>query len=68
MRVPFLEAVKQRLLLGDGATGTELIEAGLPVGDCGAEWNVSQPEQVRVIQSAYVAAGSDLLLTNTFGG
>ena len=37
MRVPFLEAVKQRLLLGDGAMGTQLIEAGLPVGGCGAE-------------------------------
>ncbi len=68
MRVPFLEAVKQRLLLGDGAMGTQLIEAGLPVGGCGAEWNLTQPESVRVIQSAYVAAGCDLLLTNTFGG
>ena len=48
--------------------GTQLIEAGLPVGGCGAEWNLTQPERVRAIQSAYVAAGSDLLLTNTFGG
>lgn len=68
MRVPFLEAVKQRLLLSDGAMGTQLIEAGLAVGGCGAEWNLTQPDRVRAIQSAYVAAGSDLLLTNTFGG
>jgi len=68
MRVPFLESVKQRLLLGDGAMGTQLIEAGLSVGGCGAEWNLSQPERIRAIQSTYVAAGSDLLLTNTFGG
>jgi len=68
MRVPFLETVKQRLLLGDGAMGTQLIEAGLPVGGCGAEWNLTQPERVRAIHSAYVEAGSDLLLTNTFGG
>lgn len=68
MRVGLLEAVRQRLLLGDGAMGTQLIKAGLPVGGCGAEWNLSRPEQVRDIQSAYVAAGSDLLLTNTFGG
>ena len=68
MRIGFLEAVKQRLLLGDGAMGTQLIEAGLPVGGCGAEWNLSRPERIRAIQSAYVTAGSDLLLTNTFGG
>jgi len=68
MRVGFLEAVKQRSLLGDGAMGTQLIEAGLPAGGCGAEWNLTQPERVRAIQSAYVEAGSDLLLTNTFGG
>lgn len=68
MRVPLLKAVKNRLLLGDGAMGTQLIEAGLPVGGCGAQWNITQPERVRAIQSAYVAAGSDLLLTNTFGG
>lgn len=68
MRVPFLEAVKQRLLLGDGAMGTQLIEAGLPVGGCGAEWNLTQSQKVRAIQTEYVAAGCDLLLTNTFGG
>jgi len=68
MRVSFLDAVKQRLLLGDGAMGTQLVEAGLPAGACGAEWNLTQPERVRAIQSAYVEAGSDLLLTNTFGG
>lgn len=68
MRVGFLEVVKKRLLLSDGAMGTQLIEAGLPVGASGAEWNLIQPDRVRAIHSAYVAAGSDLLLTNTFGG
>ncbi len=48
--------------------GTQLVEAGLPAGGCGAEWNLTQRDRVRAIQSAYVAAGSDLLLTNTFGG
>ena len=48
--------------------GTQLFEAGLPVGGCSAEWNLNQPDQVRAIQSAYVGAGSDLLLTNTFDG
>lgn len=68
MRAPLLEVVKQKPLLGDGAMGTQLIEAGLPVGGCGDEWNLSQPEKVRTVQAAYVAAGSDLILTNTFGG
>ncbi len=67
MRRPFLEAVKKRRLVGDGAMGTQLIEAGLPVGGCGDEWNLTQSEKVRAIQAAYVAAGSDVLLTNTFG-
>ena len=68
MRIPFLQAVKQRLLVGDGAMGTQLIEAGLAVGGCGAEWNLTHADRVRAIHSAYVAAGSDLLLTNSFGG
>jgi len=67
MREPFLEAVAHRVFLGDGAMGTQLIEAGLPAGGCGDEWNISKPDLVRNIQSAYVAAGCDVLLTNTFG-
>ena len=62
-----LEAIKVRVLLGDGAMGTQLQQAGLESGGCGEAWNLDHPERVLAIQRRYVEAGSDLLLTNTFG-
>ena len=62
------EAAKQRPLLADGAMGTQLMLAGLEQGNCGEQWNVAHPEKVLAIQRRYVEAGSDCLLTNTFGG
>ena len=62
-----LEALRDRVLLGDGATGTELQQAGLPPGGCGEAWNLDAPEKILAIQRAYVDAGSDCLITNTFG-
>lgn len=66
MRPPLLDAVRGRVLLGDGAMGTQLLAAGLATGHSGDEWNLSAPEKVAAIHSAYVAAGSEILLTNTF--
>ena len=63
-----LDALRGRVLLGDGAMGTQLMLAGLEQGNCGEEWNVTHPERVLAIQRRYVEAGSDCLLTNTFGG
>lgn len=63
-----MEALTQRPLLGDGAMGTQLQLAGLEPGGCGEAWNLDAPEKVRGIQRAYVEAGSDCLITNTFGG
>ncbi len=63
-----LEAMKQRPLLGDGAMGTQLMMAGLESGACGEEWNLNHPERVLGIQRRYAEAGSDCILTNTFGG
>ncbi|MDQ3440724.1 MAG: homocysteine S-methyltransferase family protein [Planctomycetota bacterium] len=63
-----LEAMKQRPLLGDGAMGTQLMMAGLESGACGEEWNLTHPERVLGIQRRYAEAGSDVILTNTFGG
>jgi 5-methyltetrahydrofolate--homocysteine methyltransferase len=62
------EAIRERTLLGDGAMGTQLMLAGLEQGNCGEAWNLAQPERVLAIQRAYVEAGSDCLITNTFGG
>jgi 5-methyltetrahydrofolate--homocysteine methyltransferase len=62
------EAILERPLLCDGAMGTQLMLAGLEQGNCGEAWNLTQPERVLGIQKRYVEAGSDCLLTNTFGG
>ncbi len=66
MREAFLQAVRRRALLADGAMGTQLIEAGLAQGESGDEWSLSQPERVRKIHAAYVAASSEVLVTNSF--
>lgn len=55
-------------LLCDGAMGTQLIARGLRMGSCAEQWNIERPDDVRAIHLAYVAAGCDLITTNTFGG
>jgi 5-methyltetrahydrofolate--homocysteine methyltransferase len=62
------EVILTRSLLGDGAMGTQLMLAGLEQGNCGEAWNLTHPERVLAIQRRYVDAGSDCLITNTFGG
>ncbi len=68
MTAPLLEALRHRPLLADGAMGTQLMLAGLEPGACGEAWNLAHPDRVLAIQRAYVDAGADCLLTNTFGG
>jgi 5-methyltetrahydrofolate--homocysteine methyltransferase len=68
MEQSLLEVMQTRILLSDGAMGTQLQAEGLQAGDCGDYWNLSHPEKVEKIQAAYVAAGTDVLITNTFGG
>jgi 5-methyltetrahydrofolate--homocysteine methyltransferase len=63
-----LDALADHPLLGDGAMGTQLMLAGLEQGNCGEAWNLTQPEKVLAIQRRYAEAGSDCILTNTFGG
>lgn len=68
MKKALHEAIVERRLVGDGAMGTQLMMAGLEQGNCGEAWNLNHPERVLAIQRRYVEAGSDCLLTNTFGG
>ena len=65
---PLHQAARERPLLGDGAMGTQLMLAGLEQGSCGEAWNLTHPERVLAIQRRYAEAGSDCILTNTFGG
>ncbi len=55
-------------VITDGAWGTQLQQKGLPVGACPDAWNLVEPEKVEEVARAYVEAGSQVILTNTFGG
>ena len=55
-------------LVLDGAMGTQLFAAGLSAGDPPEKWNVDHPERIQAIHRGYVVAGSDVVLTNSFGG
>jgi 5-methyltetrahydrofolate--homocysteine methyltransferase len=55
-------------LLADGATGTNLFNMGLSSGEPPEFWNLDQPQNIRTLYRGAVDAGSDIFLTNTFGG
>ena len=56
------------VLLADGATGTNFFNMGLQSGDAPELWNEDAPEKVIALHKSFVDAGSDIILTNTFGG
>ena len=58
---------RHRILLADGATGTNYFAAGLAAGEPPEFWNVERPEEVRGLHQRFIDAGSDIILTNTFG-
>ena len=55
-------------LLADGATGTNFFAVGLPMGFAPELWNIEEPGKVRDQYRSFIDAGSDIILTNTFGG
>ena len=55
-------------LLADGATGSNLFDRGLQSGDAPELWNVEHPQRIADLHRAFVEAGADIILTNTFGG
>jgi len=60
------QLLANRPVITDGAWGTQLQERGLPIGACPDEWNLSHVEEVEAVPRAYVEAGSQIVLTNTF--
>jgi homocysteine S-methyltransferase len=62
-----LEELETTILPGDGAMGTEIMEAGIPPGNCFEELCVSRPELVSGIHESYIQAGARLIRTNSFG-
>src|SRR6266851_5490818 len=62
-----LEELQLRIVCGDGAMGTLLLDRGVPVDRCLEELCVSEPDRIRAIHDEYVAAGARVIETNTFG-
>ncbi len=59
---------EKHTLLADGATGTNLFEMGLQSGDAPELWNIDEPDKIAAHYRSFIDAGSDIVLTNTFGG
>jgi 5-methyltetrahydrofolate--homocysteine methyltransferase len=65
----FLERIKVgEVLVADGATGTNLQIYGLATGIPTEAWLFDHPEEIVRLEKAFIEAGSDIILTNTFGG
>ena len=63
----FREALSERVILFDGAMGTEIYKRGVFINRSYDEVNLTAPDLVQDIHSAYVAASADVITTNTFG-
>ena len=61
------ELIGKGTVVGDGAMGTELQGAGLEIGECGERWVLEHPERIEAIHASYMAAGSQVIITNSFG-
>src|SRR5262245_31029942 len=67
MLSPFLDRLRHGPLLADGAMGTLLFQKGIPFERCFDELNLTHPALVEAIHREYLAAGVELIETNTFG-
>jgi 5-methyltetrahydrofolate--homocysteine methyltransferase len=67
-KITFHDFIGDRIVLLDGATGTELQKRNMPQGVCPEQWAMEHPEVIMEIQKRYVEAGSDIIYTCTFGG
>ncbi|WP_337872969.1 homocysteine S-methyltransferase family protein [Ignavibacterium sp.] len=68
MKKFFRELNDKKILVSDGAWGTELFKSGLRAGECPELWNETRPDEVFSIAKNYIKSGSDILSTNSFGG
>src|SRR5262249_56973949 len=64
---PFLARLARGPLLADGAMGTELLARGARLDQCLDAFNLDQPDIVQQIHREYLAAGAEMIETNTFG-
>jgi methionine synthase I (cobalamin-dependent) len=69
MKTSFQDLLASRNpIVADGGMGTMLFNAGLTRGQAPETWNMERPDEVRAIHAAYIHAGAQIILTNTFGG
>lgn len=66
-QVKFHEILKEKILILDGATGTELQKRGMTKGVCPEEWILNNPDSIVGIQKSYKEAGSNIVYAPTFG-
>ncbi|NIA10119.1 MAG: bifunctional homocysteine S-methyltransferase/methylenetetrahydrofolate reductase, partial [Nitrospiraceae bacterium] len=66
MQTPFLKALNERVILGDGALGTYFYDKGIKLGQTVELLNLSDPDLVFSVHQEYIRAGADLIETNTF--
>lgn len=62
----FLNDIEKKVLVFDGSMGIMLQSKGLEVGTCPEEWNITHPEKVKEIYTAYRDAGANVIQSNTF--
>ena len=67
-REEFKQLIKSGIVVLDGATGTNLQKAGMPVGVCPELWIMEHPDAILTLQRQFVAAGSQIVYAPTFTG
>lgn len=63
-----LDLIEEKIVILDGGMGTELMKHGFSQGECPEKWNIEKPDVLKSIHQSYFDAGSDVVLTNSFGG
>lgn len=66
-KTKIISLLKKKILILDGATGTELQKRGMPSGVCPEVWCLDHPEVIQEIHRVYAEAGSEIVYTCTFG-
>ena len=64
----FRKLVEEKIVVLDGATGSNLQKRGMPVGICPEQWIIENREIMKGLQKEYIEAGTDILYAPTFGG
>lgn len=63
----FKEFIQEKIVLLDGATGSNLLKRGMPAGVCPEQWIIENPQVLMGLQREFVEAGSDIVYAPTFG-